>query len=265
MGLVVSPRHPYLFSCSQDKEIKCWDLEQNRVIRNYHGHFSGVYSIALHPQLDILATGGRDCSVRLWDMRTRAQIHLFEGHRHSVASVQMQASEPQIISGSYDSTVRLWDIVAGRSRAVLTNHKKSVRSVLIHPREYAFASASADNVKIWKCPDGEFLRNCAGHNAVVNALAVNEDDVLVSCADNGTMFFWDWATGEPFQSLRSQPQPGSLDSEAGIFAATFDRSGIRLLTAETDKTIKVWREDETATPESHPVRAPDPAAKQSHF
>ena len=34
---------------------------------------------------------------------------------------------------------------------------------------------------------------------------------------------------------------------------TFDQTGTRLLTAEADKTIKVWREDPDATPESHPI------------
>jgi hypothetical protein len=29
-GLVVSPRHPYMFSCGLDKQVKCWDLEQNK-------------------------------------------------------------------------------------------------------------------------------------------------------------------------------------------------------------------------------------------
>ncbi len=31
-----------------------------QVIRNYHGHLSGVYSLAQHPTVDILMTGGRD-------------------------------------------------------------------------------------------------------------------------------------------------------------------------------------------------------------
>jgi WD40 repeat protein len=30
-GLAVSSRHPYMFSASLDKEVKCWDLEQNKV------------------------------------------------------------------------------------------------------------------------------------------------------------------------------------------------------------------------------------------
>ena len=31
-GVAVSDRHPYLFSCGEDKQVKCWDLEQNKVI-----------------------------------------------------------------------------------------------------------------------------------------------------------------------------------------------------------------------------------------
>jgi hypothetical protein len=48
-----------------------WDLEQNKVIKHYHGHLSGVYSCALHPTLDILVTGGRDSVARVREaMRT---------------------------------------------------------------------------------------------------------------------------------------------------------------------------------------------------
>lgn len=30
-GLAVSARHPYLFSCGEDRQVKCWDLEYNKV------------------------------------------------------------------------------------------------------------------------------------------------------------------------------------------------------------------------------------------
>lgn len=42
------------------------------------------------------------------------------------------------------------------------------------------ASASADNIKQWKFPDGNFIQNLGGHNAILNCLAVNSDNVLVS-------------------------------------------------------------------------------------
>src|SRR6266849_10385890 len=86
--------------------VKCWDLEANKVIRHYHGHLSGVYSLSLHPTLDVLVTSGRDASARVWDMRTKAQIHVLSGHTATVADVKCQDSDPQVITGSMDSTIR---------------------------------------------------------------------------------------------------------------------------------------------------------------
>uniref|UniRef100_A0A1A9VA04 Pleiotropic regulator 1 n=1 Tax=Glossina austeni TaxID=7395 RepID=A0A1A9VA04_GLOAU len=252
-GLAVSTKHPYLFSCGEDRQVKCWDLEYNKVIRHYHGHLSAVYSMALHPTIDVLATSGRDSTARIWDMRTKANIHTLTGHTNTVASVVAQAVNPQIITGSHDSTIRLWDLAAGKSVCTLTNHKKSVRSIVLHPTLYMFASASPDNIKQWRCPEGNFIQNISGHNAIVNCMAVNADGVLVSGGDNGTMFFWDWRTGYNFQRFQAPLQPGSMDSEAGIFAMAFDQSGSRLITAEADKTIKIYKEDEEASEETHPV------------
>lgn len=252
-GLAVSPRHPYLFSCGEDKMVKCWDLETNKVIRHYHGHLSGVYTLALHPRLDILVTGGRDGVARVWDMRTRSNIHVLSGHKGTVADVKCQEADPQVISASLDSTVRLWDLAAGKSMGVLTHHKKGVRALAIHPREFTFASASTGSIKQWKCPEGAFMQNFEGQNTVINSLAVNEDNILFSGGDNGSMSFWDWKTGHRFQSLDTTAQPGSLEAESGIMSATFDRTGLRLICGEADKTIKIWKPDDEATPESHPL------------
>jgi pleiotropic regulator 1 len=173
---------------------------------------------------------------------------------------------------SIEKTIRLWDLAAGKTMCTLTNHKKSVRAIVNHPTLHMFASASPDNIKEWKYPEGKFIQNLSGHNAIVNCMAVNSDGVLVSGADNGTMYFWDWKTGKlfvcvpssvkltyfsrqgyNFQRFQAPVQPGSLDSEAGIFAMTFDMSGSRLISCEADKTIKIYKEDESATEESHPI------------
>ncbi|XP_006456517.1 hypothetical protein AGABI2DRAFT_146335 [Agaricus bisporus var. bisporus H97] len=243
-GLAVSPRHPYLFSCGEDKMVKCWDLEANKVIRHYHGHLSGVYALALHPTLDVLVTSGRDASARVWDMRTKAQVHLLSGHTATVADVRCQDSDPQVITSSMDSTIRLWDLAAGKSITTLTHHKKSVRSLTIHPTEYTFASGSAggNNIKKWKCPEGAFVFNFGGHNAIINTLSVNSEGVFFSGADNGSMTFWDWNSGTPFQSMDDIPQSGSLEAEAGLFCSTFDHTGTRLITGCADKTIKIYAE-----------------------
>lgn len=264
-GLSFSQRHPYLFSCGEDKQVKCWDLEYNKVIRHYHGHLSPVYSLALHPTIDVLLTAGRDCTARVWDMRTKANVHTLTGHTNTIASVICQKSDPQVITGSHDSTIRLWDLAAGKSMVTLTNHKKSVRAVVFHPKLNTFASASPDNIKQWMSNEGKFIQNLSGHNAIINCLAADEEGVLVSGADNGSMFLWDWRTGHNFQRIQSPVQPGSMDSEAGIFSLTFYMSGTRLITTEADKTIKVYKEDDTASEETYPINWKPEILKRKRF
>lgn len=52
------------------------------------------------------------------------------------------------------------------------------------------------------------------------------------------MSFWDWKTGHRFQSLDTTAQPGSLDAEAGLMSSIYDKTGLRLICGEADKTSK---------------------------
>ncbi|KAK9793732.1 hypothetical protein WJX73_004413 [Symbiochloris irregularis] len=234
--------------------VKCWDMEYNKVIRQYHGHLSGVYCLKLHQDLNLVLTGGRDSVCRVWDMRTKVQVHCLSGHDETVSAILANATMPQVITGSHDKTIRMWDIRKPSTISTLTYHKKSVRGLAAHPEDYAFVSASADNIKKFQLPDGTFLHNMLQQQrAIVNCVACNEDGVVVTGADNGSLWFWDWKSGNNFQMGNTIVQPGSLESESGIFACSFDQTGTRLLTCEADKTIKFWREDDSATPETHPI------------
>lgn len=135
----------------------------------------------------------------------------------------------------------------------LTHHKKSVRALARPTYENTFISGAADTLKKWVGTDGRFVKNFTGHGAVINALAINDDGVVLSGADDGTMNFWDYSTGYCFQTSQTVAQPGSLDAENGIFAAEFDLTGTRLITCEADKTIKIWKEDDRASEMSHSI------------
>ncbi|CAN6988444.1 unnamed protein product [Brassica rapa subsp. trilocularis] len=67
---------------------------------------------------------------------------------------------------------------------------------------------------------------------IINVVAVNEDGVML--------------TGVYGSGTEAIVQPGSLESEAGIYAACYDQTCSRLITCEADKTIKMLNEDENA-------------------
>jgi pleiotropic regulator 1 len=37
-----------------------------------------------------------------------------------------------------------------------------------------------DSIKKWKCPEGTFVHNFVGHEAIINTLSLNEEGVLFS-------------------------------------------------------------------------------------
>lgn len=252
----VHPQLKYLFSAGEDNMVKCWDLESNKVIRHYHGHVGGVYCLDVHPVDHVMFTGSRDTTVRMWDIRTRECVNVLSGHTHTVQCLSAQSSAPEVTSGSTDATVRLWDIrTLGKSYKTLTHHQKGIRSISLY-NDSSFATCSPDAIKVWKAPEGDFERNFDHPenqgNVVVNCSAVRDDGLFVAGLDNGKLRLYDWDTGKQFQEIHTPPQPGSLDSENAIFDIKFDFSGTRIITAECDKTIKLYREDELAVkPQQH--------------
>ena len=65
-----------------------------------------------------------------------------------------------------------------------------MRALAIHPTEYSFASGSAggNNIKKWMCPEGTFVFNFSGHNAIINTLSVNSEGVFFSGGKQGIFF-----------------------------------------------------------------------------
>jgi len=248
-GIAISDRHPYMFSCSEDKSVKCWDLEKNKVIRDYHGHLSSVYTIDIHPTLDLIVTGSRDSSVKVWDIRTRLPVYTLTGHKNTVNKVCCRATDPQIISCSMDSTVKTWDLIAGKCSKTLTYHSKSVRTFCCNSDQDEFVSGSADGLKKFKLPNCDYLQNMellkhdqfTEGNLLLNTNCSNSDGEMFVGCDNGQYGFWDWDTGRIFQNGINEPIAGSMDSERGILCSSFDKSGIRLVTGNVDKTIRMWK------------------------
>lgn len=249
-ALAVSSRYPYLFSGSEDKTVKCWDLERTNSplgcqIRNYHGHVGGIYAMALHPELDLLFTGGRDSVIRVWDLRTRDDVMVLSGHRSDITSIESQIGDPQIISSSMDATIRLWDLRKSTTQLTLTHHSKSIRLMALHPQEMTMCSGDASgNLKEWLLPGGELLNEFgdSGENKIINTLSINpSNNTLFAGYDDGKMEFYDYVSGDLMQSNSTTPVTGS--TESAIYSSTYDMLGLRLITCEGDKSIKIWGEE----------------------
>ena len=73
---------------------------------------------------------------------------------------------------------------------------------------------------------------------------MNSDDLIVIGTNDGYLKFYDWESGNFINEIEVKAVKGSLESEKSIQALKFDKSGLRLITCGTDKTIKIWEKIE---------------------
>jgi len=62
-----------------------------------------------------------------------------------------------------------------------------VRALAVHPTEFTFASGSTGSIKQWKCPEGAFMQNFEGQNAIINTLSVNQNNVFFSGGEHSSI------------------------------------------------------------------------------
>ena len=65
--------------------------------------------------------------------------------------------------------------------------------------------------------------------------------------------------------MQAPVQPDNMDYKAGVLHLTFDKSGTYLITAEKNKIIKLYKKDDLATKESHPVHFKPESTRRNKF
>ena len=78
--------------------------------------------------------------------------------------------------------IRFWDIRNGSSTHTLTHHKKGVRALVSHKLENSFCSAASDKIRFWSS-QGDHLRSVHQEENIINTVALNDDNVLVTGSD----------------------------------------------------------------------------------
>jgi WD40 repeat protein len=84
------------------------------------GHTGAVWTVAISPDGQTLASGGVDQTIRLWDLQTGHCLHLLDEHSGWVRSVIFSSDSQILFSSSDDRTIKLWDVQAGRCIETLT-------------------------------------------------------------------------------------------------------------------------------------------------
>ncbi|KAF4452098.1 hypothetical protein F53441_5031 [Fusarium austroafricanum] len=180
------------------------DKNWNNCLQTLEGHDGPVYSVAVSPDNQLIASGGHDGTVRIWDMKTGLCRHTLEGHDDGVTSVIFLPDGRSLASGSFDQTIKIWGTKTGLCSKTLADHTDKIKSVASSPDGQYLASGSWDrSIKIWDPKTGSCLQTLEGHGGEVTSVAFSPDGQrLVSGSYDTTVKIWDMETMSCQQTLK---------------------------------------------------------------
>ena len=100
-------------SCSRDKTICIWKIDDHKPLHVLKGHEKDVIKVLWDPSKKYLASCSDDSNIMIWFPFEKTQPYTLEGHTETVYTIKWvpgNNSRKLLVSGGFDKTVKVWDV-----------------------------------------------------------------------------------------------------------------------------------------------------------
>jgi len=218
-------------------KVEIWDPWHGVLLDSFAREQSAdVNSVAITPDGSRLLAGcGPGCPVIVvWDILRRTVLSEFRGHDGSVAHVCVSADGRYALSaGEFtEHAIHVWDVERCERIKVFDVHALEVTGLCLTPdARFALSACRDKTLRLWDIHQGVQSRSQQRHaDAVVSLAWISNRRQLASAGalNDGTVRFWDIASGECCKVVKAGPEPWEL------------------LATTPNQRIQVWRDDRTA-------------------
>ncbi|RIK56925.1 MAG: hypothetical protein DCC57_02565 [Chloroflexi bacterium] len=246
-----SPDGARLLLGDNEKRAHLWDVASGRLLRVDEGHTGAVTAVVFTPDGSQVISAGSDGdhTVRLWGTTSAAPVRVLTGHTGGVQAAVFTADGTGALTGACDQTARLWHLDSGAEIHTFGGHLDTCITLAAVSADgvYGLTGTGAE-ARLWRLAGRKLVRTINGHSYALRAVGFSPDGTQVltagqdlnpaSCLrDCGSVKLWDVTTGE----LRLR-----LTQPTGVYAAAFSPDGGRILTGDTEGTVRLWNASDGA-------------------
>ncbi len=225
-------------------EVSLWNVADGRLIRKLRGHTDSLFTVAISPDMKLLATAGYDQQIKLRDLHTGKEIRTLKGHNGAVFALAFSPNGKFIACASGARTVKLWDIATGERLETFGQPLLDQYTVAFSPDGQHLAGAGADNrIRIWHISaTGKEGTNpieqtlFADEQPIVKLVYSPDGQLLVSSADDRLIKVWDASTLAPLRTLDRQ-------SDVAPAMAFEPGNGHELIVGRMDGSLAIYDAD----------------------
>lgn len=185
-----SPSDPTsLFTASDDRTVRLWDLPSESSQRTFVGHTdyvrSGAYMPGAMASSGLLVSGSYDRTVRIWDPRVESRAAMTFKMAAPIESVLPMPAGTTVLAAA-DNKIAVLDIVAGKPLHMIQNHQKTVTSLALASNGERLISGALDgHLKVfettgWNTVSGsKYPSPILSLNVITSGLAYEDKHIAV--------------------------------------------------------------------------------------
>ncbi|KAF8839815.1 WD40 repeat-like protein [Paxillus ammoniavirescens] len=233
-----------IVTCSWDKTIRIWDVENGEQERTSMEHEGGLFGLAVTRDGKRMLSGGEDKRIKVWDVKTHELMEEWESHTHEIYCIAMSPDDQLAASGGNNGEILIREIEeGGRIKHAINagGSTQGVHSVCFSPNGEKLACdvgnliGHSGVIHVYDVESGELvLGPIEGHTEPVHCVLWSLDgSQLFSASLDHTIRCWNSDTGESI----GDPWKGHTD---GVNYLSLSSDGTKLASASQDETVRFW-------------------------
>jgi WD40 repeat protein len=168
-------------------------------------------------------------------------LHTLKGHTGKINRMKWSPDGQKIITPSDDGTIKIWDAASGKEihtlpikeQLILPLKKYFIFDVAVTPDGQQVVVPAPPGLEFWDIDTGVKISFIIGQ-ATVEGVAITPDGkTIITNAYDGTLHFWDFASGKYIRSVETYLNPGNVMVE-------ITPDGRFVISHLRDKVLNIW-------------------------